>query len=230
MTEQKNLNAGHRNRLLQRYLKNGISSLEEHEMLELLLHFAIPYRDTKSQAKMLIAEFGGIENVLNARAQDIENMKLPYVTERAAALITLVHALQTHIETAGKQNKNYIKSHAEAGEYAVQLVKGLATEKLYIVNIGPNHRIIKSELISDGAGGSVDIILNKIISSAILHKAVEVLLIHNHPNGSANPSVEDIKNTNHIGRRLEELGIALSDHIIVAGDDYSSMRNRGFIY
>ena len=107
MTEQKNLNAGHRNRLLQRYLKNGISSLEEHEMLELLLHFAIPYRDTKSQAKMLIAEFGSIENVLNARAQDIENMKLPYVTERAAALITLVHAFQTHIETAGKQNKNY---------------------------------------------------------------------------------------------------------------------------
>ncbi len=229
MAEQKNLNAGHRNRLLQRYLKNGISGLEEHEMLELLLHFAIPYRDTKSQAKMLISEFGGIENVFNARAEDIENMKLPYVTERAAALITLVHSLQTYV-AASKPDKNYIRTHDDAGKYAVKLMHGLATEKLYIVNLGSNHRIIKTELISDGVGGSVDIILNKIISSVILHKAVEVLLIHNHPNGSTNPSLDDITNTNHIERRLREIGVTLSDHIIVADDDYSSMRNRGFIY
>lgn len=226
----KNINAGHRARLLQRYLNNGISSLEEHEILELLLHFGIPYRDTKSQAKLLISHFGSIENLFNAAPREIENANIPYITERAAALISLVHDIQKHINDLSKEERKYIKNFDTAGEYAMSVLEDSAIEKFYLVNLSPKCKIIYTELISEGTGRSVEIVLNKIINSVVLHKASQVLLMHNHPNGKLNPSLEDITQTKYIEKRLSEIGVGLSDHIIVAGGKYLSMRNRGFIY
>lgn len=230
MAEKKNMNAGHRQRLLQRYLKNGISSLEEHEMLELLLHFAIPYRDTKKQAKILISYFGSLENVLNANVKEIENTQTQYVTERAAALIMLVHDLQRYMEKANKTEQIYIRNYDAAGEYALSVLEDSAVEKLYLVNLSPKCKIIYTELISEGNSSSVDIVMSKIINSVILHKAAQVLMMHNHPSGNLNPSLEDITQTKYVEKRLREIGVTLSDHIIVAGGEYISMRNRGFIY
>lgn len=226
----KNMNDGHRTRLLQRYLKNGISSLEEHEILELLLHFGIPYRDTKQQAKELISHFGGIENVFNANAAAIENSNTPYITERVAALITLVHDIQKYVENKNSVELSYIKSYEDAGRYALSVLEDAVVEKFYIVSLSPKSKIVYTELISEGTSRSVDIVMNKIINSVVIHKASKVLLMHNHPSGKVNPSLEDMTETKYIEQRLNEIGVSLSDHVIVADGKYISMRNRGFIY
>lgn len=230
MAENKNINAGHRARLLQRYMRNGLESLEDYEMLELLLHFAIPYRDTKQQAKMLISHFGSLKNVFNADAGEIEKAEIPYVTGRAAVLVAFVNDIRKHLECTDKIEEWILRDYKDAGEYALSVLADSAIEQFYLVDLDPKCKIIYTELISEGVTHSVDILMNKILNSVILHKASQVLLMHNHPNGTANPSVEDITQTLFIEQRLKELGIRISDHIIVAGEKYVSMRNRGFIY
>ena len=69
--KEKNLNAGHRERVLNRYIDEGIDNFEPHEVLELLLHFAIQRKDTKAAAKQLIEKCGTLENVFRKEISDI---------------------------------------------------------------------------------------------------------------------------------------------------------------
>lgn len=234
MTEEKNTKdvkntAGHRMRLLNRYINNSISALEDYEMLELLLHFGIPHRDTKQQAKELISHFGGIEKVFCATVSEIENVKLPYITQRVAALIMLVRDIQKKLEFTSMCDTKYLKDVSDAGKYAVSVMTGKTNESFYVVNLTSTNKIIHTELIATGTEYSVDIVMSKIINSVVLHGAAKVMLLHNHSSGNSKPSLDDLIQTRYIERRLDEIGISLSDHIIVSNGKYTSMRSRGFI-
>lgn len=229
MDEQKYVQEGHRIRLLQRYLTCGVSGLDEHELLELLLHFAIPYRDTKQQAKTLIAYFGGIDKVFEATAEEIESAGVPHVKKRAAALITLFRDIKTYIAETDPNEQTQIRNTDEAARYVVPLFEGISVEKFYIVCLNQKSKILCRELVSEGTNRSVEIIMNKIINAIITSMATKVLLAHNHPSEMKNPSLEDVVQTQYITKRLSEMEIGVEDHIIVVGNDYISMKERGFI-
>lgn len=229
MDKQKNTHEGHRTRLLQRYLNSGVLSLNEHEMLELLLHFAIPYRDTKQQAKTLIAHFGGIENVFEATAAEIESAKISHITKRAAALITLFRDIQNYIAETDRKEQSQIRNPDEAGRYVLSVFEEYSIEKFYLICLNQKGKILCKELISEGTGSSVEIIMSRIVGSVITHKATQVLLVHNHPSGMKNPSLEDVVQTQYIAKRLGEMEVSVADHIIVAGKECISMKERGFI-
>lgn len=229
MDERKYPHEGHRMRILQRYLTCGVSSLDEHELLELLLHFAIPYRDTKQQAKMLIAYFGGIEKVFEATAEDIENAGVPHVTKRAAALITLFRDIHTYIDETDRTGKTQIRNADEAIRYIVPLFEEENIEKFYLICLNEKGKILCRELVSEGTNRCVEVIMNKIINVVITHAAERVMLVHNHPSGMKNPSLEDVVQTQYIAKRLEEMEVAVEDHIIVAEKECISMKERGFL-
>lgn len=227
--EDKTLLEGHRARLRERYLLSGEEALQDHELLELLLTYAIPRRDTKGIARELIRHFGSFSEVMEASPKDLK--EIDGVGERASVLIGLVlstwrrysRVKQNHISDAELQNTENAKA------YCRSLLTGKNCEEFYIVALNKHMRRIKEEKIAEGDLDHVEVSFRKIAASLAVTKAEAVLLAHNHPASTPRPSAADITLTARLARFLKGMGITVCDHIIVAGPHVFSFCEAGLM-
>ena len=220
---------GHRERIRERFLEDGLDGFnEDYEVLELLLQFAIPYRDTKSEAKQLLAHFGSLTNVLDASYEDLLKADIPRVRETAAILITLIKQMQNRYHKTKGKEQVYIRSTADAGRVCTSMFYNQADESVRIVCLNARGKIVKRDEIAKGDVNAVHFPVRKIVETAIASKAVSVILTHNHPGGTLAPSREDVDATEAAKAALDTIGVRLLDHLIVCGDDYCSLREEGY--
>ncbi len=217
---------GHRDRLRQRYLENGIESLQDYEILEMLLFYAIPRKDTKPIAKELLDRFGGLHGVLNASVDDLQGAKL---SRNAAVLLHILPELQKRYDRAKDENMKYIRSTSDAGRIACGMFRNQQEESVRMICLNAGGRVVRSIEIAKGDVNAVYFPIRKIVETAIGSKAVSVILVHNHPGGTLSPSREDLDATESARSALSTVGIRLLDHLIVSGLDYCSLREEGYL-
>lgn len=223
--ENANVHAGHRERLRERFLREGLENFEEHNVLELLLFYAIPMKDTNEEAHNLINTFGSLSEVFDAKYEDL--CKVKGIGERTATLIKLVPELFRKYEI-NKLNKGEVVLNSPdlVAKYVSKYFKGLTEEKLYVLCLDANCKMLGFELISTGVANAT-VLDNRLIAKyAYLYDAASILLVHNHPSGIMAPSKNDVNATIKIADAMTAIGIRLSDHIIIGnGDDYFSFRD-----
>ena len=220
---------GHRDRLRDRYLKEGMDSLQDYEVLELLLQFAIPYRDTKGEAKQLIDHFGSLPEVLDASYDEILDANIPRVKDVAATLITLVKGAENRYHKSKGRELTHIRSTLDAGKVCCSMYHNQSDESVRILCLNARGKIVKREEIAKGDVNAVHFPVRKIMETAVLSKAVSVILTHNHPGGTLSPSREDLDATEAAKAALGTIGVRLLDHLIVSGEDYYSLRENGYL-
>jgi len=221
------MHEGHRNRLRNRYLSEGLDSFEPHEILELLLYYAIPRRDTNAVAHRLVDNFGSLSAVFEARVSDL--VKKGDISENTAMLINMVPHLSRRYLHDRWGERPTIADSKVAGEYAKSIVSGRTYEVFYLLCMDKQHRITRPELICEGTIDETPAYPRLIVEAAIRHKAQCVILVHNHPGGSLHPSAADIEVTKKLVTVLNAIDINVMDHIIVAGDQYLSLADRGLM-
>lgn len=218
----------HRKRVRARFIKDGnLDSFEYHQVLELLLFYAVPRKDTNELAHQLLNEYDSFHELLNAKPEEL--MKRCGLTEPAAVLITMIpHIARKYLGSLWvSDNSNVIASLSVASQYFDSILQGQPFESFYMLCLDNNKRLKKCVKISDGNSNSSPIYIEQIVSSALLHNAVFVIIGHNHPGGTLKPSSADINITNKIKNAFEPLGIVVLDHIIVCGEEnYSFARNK----
>lgn len=213
------MHEGHRDRLRQTYLEQGIDAFHEHQALELLLTFAIPRKDTNELAHRLIKRFGSLKAVLSADPYELK--KEQGMGEQTAVLLSLVGALNKKTKKACVSPK--LDTPSEAARYCKLLFEGKRYEAMYAVSLDKKRRVLHSDLISSGTLAETAAYPRLVAECALRHGASGVILTHNHPSGDAQPSTEDIQTTKLMLRALEPLGIALNDHIVIGADEAFSM-------
>lgn len=220
----KNVHEGHRQRLRERFLRDGLEGFQDHNVLELLLFFSIPVRDTNEDAHRLMNEFGSLSGVFDAKYEDI--CKVRGIGERTALLIKLVPELFRRYEV-DKLNKDTVMLNSAdlVAGYVSKYFKGLTEEKLYALYLDSNCKLLSFQLISSGGVNSAPMNNRLIAEYAYSTNAASIILVHNHPSGICAPSRKDIDVTIAMADILGTIGIRLSDHIIIGnGDDYFSFR------
>ncbi len=224
----KNIHKDHRKRVRARFIKDGsLDSFEYHQILEMLLFYAIPRKDTNELAHILLNEYGSFHALLNADPEELmERFKL---TEPAAVLISLMpHIARKYLNSAWViNNSSTISSLASASEYFDSILAGKPYESFYMLCLDAKKRLEKCVKISDGNSNSSPIYIDNIVSYALLYKACFVIIGHNHPGGTPQPSDGDINVTKKIKSALEPLGIKILDHIIVCGKENFSFAKKG---
>ncbi len=220
----KNPHEKHRERVRENFMKNGLETFQPHNMLELLLFFSIPVKDTNEIAHNLINRFGSLSEVFDADYEKL--LEVDGVGERSAMLIKLVPELFREYEKDKLNDKDVRLNSSElVAEYMSRYFKGLTEERLYLLCLDKNCKVLSVDLISEGTINATMINNRKIVESAILSKAASVILIHNHPSGVTAPSKNDINVTIDMADMLKSVGIRFSDHIIIGyGDDFFSFR------
>ena len=218
----KPLQAGHRERLRKKFMTAGIDSLLDHEVLELLLTYSIPRKDTKPIAWKLLENFGSLSNVLDATPTELKNIK--GIGEQTAALIPFVRALLKRYTFNEMQSRPSGMTPEAIMNYCRASLSDKKEEFLQILFLSTRHTIIGSKIVSTGHRDKIEVSPRDIIGDALAVKAANIVIVHNHPSGDAEPSPEDVTFTDNLIQAAYFMGLGVSDHIIVGKGKLFSFR------
>lgn len=215
---------GHRQRMKEQYLNSGMENLADHQLLELLLFYAIPRRDTNELAHRLIERFGSFQNVFRASSEELASVEGMGVG--SAALLRLVKDTSLRLQQA-PEPATVLSSTCQAGEFFRDLLRGQKREMIYLACVDAKNKLLTCRCIAKGTVSTSYVEVRQVVEHALYAGASGVFLAHNHPAGVATASASDICNTGEIVRALEPLNIRFLDHFIIANGEYISMKDSG---
>lgn len=213
--------AGHRLRLKRRFLQHGMNDFEPHQVLEMILFFVIPQRDTNPLAHRLIQRFGSLAGVFDATVEEL--MSVDGIGSNAATYIKMFPAVFRRYELSRDYKRNCFDTLEKVGNYAKKLFIGATVEQAYLLMFNNRLQLIGTWQISDGTVNSAPILPRMVVEHALDAHASSVVLTHNHPYGSILASREDIEITHIVESACTLVGVNFLDHLIVAGNDFCSI-------
>lgn len=219
---------GHHKRLRERFIKSGLNGFHDYEVLELLLTYVFPNRDTKPIAKDLLKKFKTLAGVFSAEKEELQEIK--WVGERTVVYLKLLNdTLGFIFEERAKNEEIQFTQTAQLFEYFKATIGNKKNEVMRAVYLDSQNRRIHAENLSEGTVAEAVAFPRKIVESALKYRAISVIIAHNHPGGVAEPSDNDDKITGQIKSALQTVGISLQDHLVIAGDEYFSYRKTGYL-
>ncbi len=219
--------SGHRARLRKRLLDGGAEALADHEVIEYLLMTAIPRRDVKPLARSLIQRFGSIAGVFNADPRALASH--PGMGETSAAAIRIVPLAARRLARSEAMSQPVLSSWQALLDYLAIDMAHLSIERVRVLYLNVQNMLIHDEHMGDGGLDQAGIDPRTVIRRGLDLGAAGLILVHNHPSGSTEPSRADIQITNRIAEAGRLLGITVHDHVIVGRLGHTSFKAKGLI-
>ena len=220
--KKKNIHRNHRQKVRERFYANGFRGMAPHNILEMLLFFGIPYKDTNPIAHELIERFGSLSAVFEARRTDL--MQVKGMTENAACLITMMLPLYQKYSQELIKRRPQFKNIDEMVSFLRTLyIDNNNVERVYVLCFDGNDTLITYRMIGEGDVCSSNFDMRKLALAVLETNAASVVISHNHPHGVATPSYQDGTATVAISNFLHTLNVRFSNHIIVSDKNYFSM-------
>lgn len=225
---KKNVHQGHRQRLRNLVTKSGLNGMPEHQVLEYMLSFVVPQKDTNVIAHKLIDKFGSIAGVLEANQASLA--ETDGIGEVVAHFLANFRNMFSYYQTSKVKDVAVIHNSREAYIYLQAYLKYQLTEMVYILGLDTKSNLVFTERLSTGSANRTDASIRKITELVVHHKVHNIIVAHNHPNGICVPSVEDDEFTKSLLCAMTINDVHVLDHIIVNNTDfYSYFANHRFI-
>jgi len=221
------IHKNHRKRMKNKFIEHGFEGFEEHEILEMLLYYAIPRKDTNPLAHTILNEYKTLANVFDADVHQLE--KIPGLSKNSAVLLSMIPALARIYDKSKFEKQPYLHDTESIGKYAISLLKGKQNEELALICLDSNRKVHWSGIITKGTIDRIEAYPRIVVSEVIKHNARCVIFAHNHPHNTLMPSAADRAATDNLVELLRGIDVVVIDHVIVSGDRYYSMAEMGFI-
>lgn len=213
MTVTRDHRHGHRSRLRARLLKGGREAFADYELLELLLTYAIPLKDTKELAKLLLTRFGSFASVLDQPRERLLEVK--DVGPQTVTLLLLVRSIMARYLEQGVETATTISSPEDVAAFVRVQLGASPRECLMILCLNDANRLLHHLTVIEGTVDRTPFYPREVLKAALLHNATGLIMVHNHPSGDPVPSENDHAITRKLGELAEEFTIRLHDHLIV---------------
>lgn len=218
---------GHRQRLRDRFNASGLGAFEDHEVLELVLTYAVPRKDVKPIAHALLECFGSLSNVLDAPTSELVNVA--GVGETGATLLHLMPGLTRRYLRDRWGQKPQLNTREDLACFVVDELATATNEIFLLVLLTHENHVLRALPLHEGSLASAPVYPRLVVEAVLRHHAAKVALAHNHPGGVAQPSDEDIAVTRTLVAVFDALGVPVVDHVIVAGPRTFSMAEAGLL-
>lgn len=219
--------AGHRSRMREKFMKRGIDEFQPHEILEMLLYFSIPQKNTNELAHRLLDRFGSLSGVFHAPAEELR--KIPGIGDSSLMLLKFIPELCRKYREDLNRDVRRICSYEEAGEYLVRKFTGRENEVVVLMLLDSRGKILFCDVVSTGSVTAVNVYVKDVVRAAVRYNAVSAVLAHNHPSGECLPSRQDLDTTRWVWEALNSVEVSLIDHIIISGEDFISLAKSGVL-
>lgn len=218
---------GHRKRLRQRFLEEGLDHFTDVQVLELLLFYCIARQDTNPIAHRLLEHFGSLSQVLEAPVAEL--CKVEGVGENTAIFLRLVtQAGSFYLKDRAAKTK-VLPTLESCAQFLQPYFYGQNVETVYLLCLDAKCKLLCCKKMSQGNVNSTEISIRKIVETALSANASSVLLAHNHPGGIAIPSYADIRTTLNVASALQAVDVHFIDHLVICDDDYVSLMQSGYL-
>lgn len=212
---------GHRQRLKERFRREGLDNFDELYVLELLLFYCVPRVDTNPLAHRLLEAFGSLTAVLEASAEDLE--KVEGIGPSISTFLSLITQVGRYYQIKSAEPGEILRTIEQCGNYLMPYFFGREIETVFMLCLDAKCKVICCKKVGEGSVNSANIPVRRVVEMALQANATTVVLAHNHPSGLAIPSSDDIQTTHKIAAALETVEIILADHIVVCRDDFVSI-------
>lgn len=219
---------GHRARMRERFLQEGLEHFTDIQVLELLLFYCISRRDTNPIAHALLEHFGSLSQVLEAPVEELS--AVAGIGENAAVFLHLVTQVGRVYLTDRVSKMKVLPTLESCAQYMQPLFFGQKVEMVYLLCLDAKCKVLSCRKIAEGNVNVTGLSVRKIVETALSANASSVVLAHNHPGGFAIPSAEDVQTTRRVAAALRAVDVHFIDHIVVADDDYVSMIQSGYTF
>lgn len=218
---------GHRHRLRERFEKTYAHGMQDYEVLELLLTYAIPRRDVKPLAKDLLRRFGNLNGVLDSTLDELQQVHSMGVY--SSVLIKLVKEMNSIYLARRMEVKDVLVSPQRVAEFSRSKLAGLPHEAFMVIFLTTQNQVIGHEIVNEGTVDQVAVYPRRVVEKAIARHAAAIIIVHNHPSGLTDPSEEDKTLTRTLRNAASALDIRLLDHLIVGQGGHFSFLERGLL-
>lgn len=219
------LHAGHRGRMREKFTQFGQDVFHTHELLEMLLFYAVKQRNTNPIAKELINKFGSLDGVFSATREEL--LTVQGVGEKIADMILEIGeiGIEKLFNSEGKENKSY-DNYESLGEFFTKYFDGCFEYRVSMMMLNSRLECIAvSDMYSCDYGMSA-VRSEKFIAEALKHRATVVAIAHNHPFGPSFPTQSDLATNDMLYSAFSGVGITLMEDYVVSGNDFVGyMRN-----
>ncbi len=225
--EDSHVHDGHRARMRAKLLSHGQKIFDTYELLEMLLYYVIPYKDTNPVAKRLLAALGGLDGVLSAEKQDlvavsgVGNAAADFLLQAGRVASMLVAEINTREQTD-------FSDYSTVGEYLVEYFSKHGDFGVVAMFFDNNMRLLGVEKLYELDFESAGVKNGKFIDTAIRKRASVVISAHSHPHGPFYPSRGDLASNEAVTEALHMAGVLHAEHYIISGESYagiSSLKN-----
>lgn len=218
---------GHRQRMKERVLGHGVESLADHEVLEVLLYYAVPRCDTNALAHRLLSVFGSLPQVLEADYKDLQ--RLCGISPNTAFLLKFASQLAGRYMMDKQGSRLDMSMTGYVKDYVRNLYTDQGNEVAYMLCLDARRQLLKTIKLAEGSIREVSFDTGEVVQNVLRHKARSVILVHNHPGGSMHISKSDFELTKMCMSALAFVNVDLLDHIVVCGRDSISFIEKRYM-
>ncbi|KAF0833964.1 RadC family protein [Ornithinibacter aureus] len=202
----------------ERMMSMGAEALSDTELVAVHLGTGRQGEGVHALARALLAEWGGVAGL--ARADVDELSRMPGVGVAKACRLVAAFALADRVTVP---EGVLVRTSADVATVAIPRIGRSRREEVLLVLLDGNHRVRRMMTVTSGSATRSLVPVRDVLSLALRHDAVAFALAHNHPSGSTTPSPEDVAVTKQVRAAAREVGLRFLDHVIVAGDQWSSI-------
>jgi DNA repair protein RadC len=218
---------GHRARMRARLLTAGPEALADHEMLEMLLFLALPRRDTKAIARLLLARHGSFANTIAAAPQDLRATE--GLGEAGIAALKLAQGAALRLLRAEIVGQPVLSSWDRLMDYLNAVLARERVEQFRVLFLDNRNRLVADEAQARGTVNHTPVYPREVVKRALELQCSALILVHNHPSGDPSPSADDIAMTREVKAAATALSIVLHDHVIIGNGRWLSFRREGLL-
>ncbi len=217
----------HRKRVKERFRKEGLDNFDEKHVLEMLLFYCVPRKDTNNLAYELLNHFGSIVDVLDATPEELE--RVPGVGNGISTFISFRRQLERYYKMKRDEKcTDPLFRTEDFGRVLAPKFEKQRNEVVYVLCLDAKCKMLSCIFVGEGSVNSANVPIRRIVEVCLNCNATSVILAHNHPSGLALPSHDDIQTTYRLSHAMSAVDLKLVDHLVFADGDYISMSVSGY--
>ena len=220
-------NKGHRQRLREKFLKNGLDGFLDYEIIELLLTLGTPRKDCKQSAKDALKKFGSLKAVLEAEPTELKEIK--GIGDNNVFGLKIAQSVSRRYLADRIIDQDFIRSADEVIDYLKHNLRDKSREVFLVIYLNGRNQILKMEELFQGTLTTSAVYPREVVKRAVVNDAAALVFVHNHPSGNPNPSKDDLTITKKLKEAAQAIDVSVHDHLIIAGNDVYSFADHGLI-
>ena len=220
-------NKGHRQRLREKFLKNGLDGFLDYEIIELLLTLGTPRKDCKQSAKDALKKFGSLKAVLEAEPAELKEIK--GIGDNNVFGLKIAKSVSRRYLADRIIDQDFIRSADEVIDYLKHNLRDKSREVFLVIYLNGRNQILKMEELFQGTLTTSAVYPREVVKRALVNDAAALVFVHNHPSGNPNPSKDDLTITIKLKEAAQAIDVSVHDHLIIAGNDVYSFADHGLI-